>query len=395
MRVAGQAGQMVCYHCQQPGHMRRDCPQRQGSLSFGTAQSQSVVGQERIQYIPPQRGTGQRGQSQFQGATRAPHISQAGPRGQSMGRGRGRGPQAGTSRVQRRVYAITPQAESADQPVIQGTFLLSRLWARVFFDSGASHSFIAASVVIELGLEVETLDDPLYVSSPLGIRARIGMICRGCELEISGTLLTVDLRIMDMSEFDVILGMDWLTAYRVVIDCERKRVTAYTQDGTRVVFQGDKHDILPQIVYESRCQGQLVGWLASLTLEDEVRPDLDLPRVVWEYVDVFPDELPGLPPQRVVDFGIELHPGTSPISMTPHRMAPVELQELRVQLQELLDKGFIRSSTSPWGALVLFAKKKDKTLRLCIDYRQLNQVTIKNRYPLSRIDNLFDQLRGA
>ena len=144
-----------------------------------------------------------------------------------------------------RVYAVTPQAESADQPVIQGTFLLSRLWARVLFDSGASHSFIVASVVIELGLEVETLEEPLYVSSPLGIRERIGMICRGCELEISGTLLTVDMRIMDMSEFDVILGMDWLTAYRVVIDCERRRVTAYTQDGTRVVFQGDKHDILP------------------------------------------------------------------------------------------------------------------------------------------------------
>ena len=98
--------------------------------------------------------------------------------------------------------------------------------------------------MIELGLEVEALEEPLYVSSSLGIRARIGMICRGCE-EISGTLLIVDLRIMDMSEFDVILGMDWLTAYRVVIDCERRRVTAYTQDGTRVVFQGDKHDIFP------------------------------------------------------------------------------------------------------------------------------------------------------
>ena len=170
----------------------------------------------------------------------------------------------------------------------------------------------AASVVIELGLEVETLEEPLYVSSPLGIRARIGMICRGCKLEISGILLTVDLRVMDMSEFDVILGMDWLIAYRVVIDCERRRVTAYTQDGTRVVFQGDKHDILPQTVYESRCQGQLAGWLASLTLEDEVRPDLDLPRVVWEYEDVFPDELPRLPPQRVVDFGIKLHSSTSP-----------------------------------------------------------------------------------
>ena len=102
-----------------------------------------------------------------------------------------------------------------------------------------------------------------------------------------------------------------------------------------------------------------------------------------------------MPPQRVVDFPIELHPGTSPISMTPDRMAPVELQELKVQLQELLDKEFIRLSTSPWGAPVLFAKKKDKTLRMCIDYRNFNRVTIKNRYPLSRIDDLFDQLRGA
>ena len=144
-------------------------------------------------------------------------------------------------------------------------------------------------------------------------------------MEISGTLLTMDLRIMDMSEFEVILKMDWLIAYRVVIDCERRRITAYMQDGTRVVFQGDKHDILPQTVYESKYQGQLAGWLASLTLEDEERPDLDLPRVVCEYVDDFPDELPGLPPQRVVDFGIELHPDNSPISMTPHRMAPVEL----------------------------------------------------------------------
>ena len=168
---------------------------------------------------------------------------------------------------------------------------------------------------------LETLEESLYVSSPLGIRARIRMISRGCELEISRTLLTVDLRIMEMSEFEVILRMDWLIAYRVVIDCEHRRVTAYTQDGNRMVFQGGRHDILPQTVYEFRCQRQLAGWLVSLTLEDEVRPGLDLPRVVCENVDVFPDELPGLPLHRDVDFGVELHPSISPISMTPHRMA--------------------------------------------------------------------------
>ena len=105
-----------------------------------------------------------------------------------------------------------------------------------------------------------------------------------------------------------------------------------------------------------------MGWLSSFTLEDEVRQDLSLPRVVCEHKDIFLDELLGLPLHRVVDFTIELHLGTLPISMTLHRMVPVELQELKVQLQELLDKGFIRPSTSPWGASILFAKKKDKTL---------------------------------
>ena len=175
-------------------------------------------------------------------------------------------------------------------------FLLSRLWARVLFDSSASHSFIAESCVRELVLEVETLEKPMYVSSPLGTKLSVNLICRGCELGIYGILLTMDFRVMDMLEFDVILGMDWLMAYRVFIDCERMRVTAYTSDGTRVTFQGDRHNVLPHTMYESRWHRQLMGWLASLTLEDEVGHDLDMPRVVCEYKDVYPDELPGLPP---------------------------------------------------------------------------------------------------
>ena len=160
-------------------------------------------------------------------------------------------------------------------------------------------------------------------------------------------------------------------------------------------FKGISTMLYPQAMYNSRWHKQLIGWLASLTLEDEARQELGLPRVVCEYEDIFPDELSALPPQRDVDFTIELHLGTLPISMTPHGMAPTKLQELKVQLQELLDRGFIRSRTSPWGAPVVFFKKKDNTLRLCIDYRQLNRVTIKNKYPLLRIDDLFDQLRGA
>ena len=117
--------------------------------------------------------------------------------------------------------------------------------------------------------------------------------------------------------------------------------------------------------------------------------------MVGEFEDVFPDELSGLPPHREIEFGIELFPGTSPISMAPYQMAPAEMKELRRQLQELADKGYIRNSTSPWGAPVLFAKKHDGTLRLCVDYRQLNRVTVKNKYPLPRIDELFDQLGGS
>ena len=143
---------------------------------------------------------------------------------------------------------------------------------------------------------LETLEEPLHVNSSLGIRARIRMLGRGSELEISGTLLTVDLRIMDMSEFEVILRMDWLIAYRVVHDCERMRVTAYTQDSTRVVFQGDKHDIFPQTVYEYKTYPRGRG-------ETRLRSTSGGLRVR----ECFPDKLPGLPPHRDVDFGIELH----------------------------------------------------------------------------------------
>ena len=115
-----------------------------------------------------------------------------------------------------------------------------------------------------------------------------------------------------------------------------------------------------------------------------------IPDLVGDFLDVFPDELPGLPPQREVEFAIEVFPGTRPISKAPYRMPPVKLAELKTQVQELLDRGLVRPSTSPWGAPILLVKKKDGSQRLCIDYRELNQVTIRNRYPLPRLDDLFD-----
>ncbi|KAL4281883.1 hypothetical protein GQ457_03G019080 [Hibiscus cannabinus] len=125
----------------------------------------------------------------------------------------------------------------------------------------------------------------------------------------------------------------------------------------------------------------------------EARPE-DI-RTVCDFSGVFLEELPGLPPDREVEFVIETHVDSAPVSISPYRMAPKELKELKIQLQELLDRGFIRPSTSPWEAPILFVKKKDESLRMCIDYRQLNKMTVKNKYPLPRIDDLFDQLRGA
>ncbi|GJS20235.1 putative reverse transcriptase domain-containing protein [Tanacetum coccineum] len=137
------------------------------------------------------------------------------------------------------------------------------------------------------------------------------------------------------------------------------------------------------------------GFLASVMDTSLESPNIENLPVVREFADVFPDELPGLPPAREIEFGIELTPGAEPISKAPYRMAPVELKELKEQLQEMLENGFVRPSVSPWGAPVLFVKKKDGSMRLCIDYRELNRITIRNRYPLPRIDDLFDQLQGA
>ena len=135
----------------------------------------------------------------------------------------------------------------------------------------------------------------------------------------------------------------------------------------------------------------------ALPVVAHVKASLDLASIpmVCEFPDVFPKDLPRLPPDRDVEFTIELEPSTAPISRCPYRMAPKELAEMKKQLEELLEKGFIRPSSSPWGCLAIFVKKKDGTLRMCVNYRPLNVVTTKNKYHLPHIDTLFDQLAGA
>jgi hypothetical protein len=202
-----------------------------------------------------------------------------------------------------------------------------------------------------------------------------------------------------MSEFDVILGMDFLSGYRAVMDCFSKEVTFRLSDSEEVKFCGDSivkpSYLISALEAKSLLNKGYEGYLAYVIDTEKWVPKFEEIAVVSEFADVFPEELPGVVPDREVEFTIELLPGTSPISIAPYRMAPAELLELKVQLKELLDRGFIRPSVSPWGAPVLFVKKKDGSMRMCIDYRQLNRVTVRNQYPLPRIDDLFDQLHGA
>lgn len=195
-----------------------------------------------------------------------------------------------------------------------------------------------------------------------------------------------------MYGFDVILGMDWLVRYHAIIDCDRRRVTLLTLSGVRVYFTGERKS--PNLLGR-RAKGDFGGLLASLSASEDDVSSCNFPPVVSEFPDVFPDDLCGLPPPREIEFLINVIPGTTPISIAPYRMAPAELKELKIQLEDLEKKGFIWPSVSPWGAPALFFQKKDGSMRLCIDYRKLNQVTIKNKYPLPRIDDLLDQLRGS
>jgi hypothetical protein len=190
-------------------------------------------------------------------------------------------------------------------------------------------------------------------------------------------LMRTDLLLLDLEGMDILLGMNWMTQHHMSLDISSRTVEIDSSEYEPTILY------LPQQQYPNPCTYATTG----IKLKD-------IP-IVCEYSDVFPDDLPGMPPDRDIKFIIELQPGTAPISKRSYRMPPNELVELKIQLQDLLDKGFIRPSASPWGCPALFVKKKDNSLRLCVDYRPLNAVTTKNKYPLPRIDILFDQLARA
>ncbi|GJZ02195.1 putative reverse transcriptase domain-containing protein [Tanacetum coccineum] len=209
-----------------------------------------------------------------------------------------------------------------------------------------------------------------------------------------------------LGSFDVIIGMDWLRRCHAVIVCDEKLVRIPYGNET-LIFHGDEsnngRESRLTIISCSKAQEYMAKgcqiFLAQISAKKEEDKSegkqlKDVP-IVQDFLEVFPEDLPGLPPARPVEFQIDLIPGAAPVARAPYRLAPSEMKELSEQLQELSDKGFIRPSSSPWGAPVLFVKKKDGSFRMCIDYRELNKLTVKNRYPLPRIDDLFDQLQGS
>ncbi|XP_031505876.1 uncharacterized protein LOC116268312, partial [Nymphaea colorata] len=181
---------------------------------------------------------------------------------------------------------------------------------------------------------------------------------------------------------------------------QKKEAKIRLENGQKIEFrvktpQDQRKLVVSMVKARKYMENGCIAYLVSMdAIEQKLKPISEV-RTVKDYADVFPKNLPVLPPVREVEFGIELIPGTAPISKAPYRMAPAELEELKKQIQDLASKGFIRPSVSSWGAPVLFTKKKDGSMRLCIDYRMLNQVTIKNKYPLPRIEDLFDQLKEA
>ena len=272
---------------------------------------------------------------------------------------------------------MTQEQADADASVVTGTILISGIPAIALIDSGSTHSFASCAFVRKLGITPDLLKVRYSVTVPSGEEMDSNQMLRACSIQISDRTLYADLVVLPMPNFEVILGMDWLTKYHATIDCNKKIVIFQPPGEEQFMFNGISFSRSLPIIFALKAQKMLnkgcVGYLASVldtSVEAQLKPEnVD---VVQEFVEVFPDDLPGLPPNREIEFVIDVMPGTTSISKAPYRMAPTELKELKVQLQELLDKGFICPSYSPWGAPVLFVKKKDGTLRLCIDYRELN-----------------------
>jgi hypothetical protein len=283
---------------------------------------------------------------------------------------------------------VLPSTDGREQGnVVTVTISIDSFVAHALFDSGASYSFVSENFVSWAGLSVQRLGHPIVVSSANGSISRCS-VCQGCSVILADEVFSANLVVISLGAFEVILDMDWLSQYRVVISSFWKTMLLQAPSGREVVFLGSSPkftlSLLSQLLLDRRSRKS--GILFSMVVEGENALRVQDIRVVCDFADVFPTELLGIPPERGAAFEIKLILGMQPIHKASYQMAPKEQVELKWQLEDLLAKGFIRPSRSPWASPVLFVEKKDKSKRLCVVYRALNQVTIKNKYLLPRIE---------
>ncbi|GKD55688.1 putative reverse transcriptase domain-containing protein [Tanacetum coccineum] len=312
------------------------------------------------------------------------------------------GNQAGNGNAVARAYVVGSAGTNPNSNVVTGTFLLNNRYASILFDTGADRSFVSTAFSSLIDIIPTTLDHGYDVELADGKIIWVNTLIRDCTLNFLNHPFNINLMPVEMGSFDVIIGMNWLGKYHAVIFYDKKLVRVPFGDEI-LIFHGDGsnngHESRLKIISCTKTKKYLLNgcpiFLAHVTTkkaEDKSKEKRleDVP-IVQDILEFFPEDLPGIPPTRQVEFQIDLIPSVAPVARAPYRLAPSEMKELSDQLKELSDKGFIRPSSSPWGALVLFVKKKDRSFRMCIDYRELNKLTVKNRYPLPRIDDLFDQ----
>jgi hypothetical protein len=241
-------------------------------------------------------------------------------------------------------------------------------------------------------VNTEPLEQNICVATHVGDAVTCKKYVGNCPIVIKGRVLPAKLAVFSMMGFNVILGMDWLSKYNANMDYRRKEITFRPCGMKEFTYCESKvrssPPLLSAIQAVKNVRGGAQTYLAYVQAKPETKAKLEEIPVVCHYSDVL-SEITSLPSDREVEFSIDLVLGTQPIHKAPYRMAPTELRELKEQLQELLDRGFISPSVSPWGAPVLFAKRNDGSMQMCIDYQELNRVTIKNKYLLPKINDLL------
>ncbi|KAJ9566939.1 hypothetical protein OSB04_002905 [Centaurea solstitialis] len=339
---------LKCFCCGEMGHVRKSCPKRDRACY-----SCGVFGHRQLE-CPRIR------QEESKASIQRPTMGGVSSRKEEVPKARAR------------AFQITAE-EARDEPdVVTGIFLVNSQPARILFDSGATNSFVTHDYVRYMNSVPFMLPIPLTVDTANGVTLVADRVFRDCSLVLDNHDFFVDLIPIDIRGFDVMIGMDWLIKNRAVIICYERMVQIPIKNRDYLYIYGERRtgDVkIISMLKTLRCITKGCTSFIAYVLDatNEVKKTVkDVPIVC-----------------------------ATPIAKTPYRLAPVEMKEMRNQLKELLDMGFIQPSTSPWGAPVLFVKKKDGSFRMCIDYRELNKVTIKNKYLLPRIDDLFDQLQGA